>query len=97
LPEPGLLKRFVRNLERCLLNRSFFTTACGRMGIGPYRSKHGDVVAVLYGGDFCFVLRRRGNQYELVGDAYTHGIMKGELFEGGNGDQMPDSQVFTLC
>jgi Heterokaryon incompatibility protein (HET) len=100
LPELERCARFTRpfttNAGECLANRCFFTTKCGRMGLGPYRSQLGDVVALLYGGDLCFVLRPKGDQYELIGDAYVHGVMHGELFEGSNESHMPDSQVFVL-
>jgi hypothetical protein len=85
------------NVEASLLNRCTVTTECGRMGIGPYNSKVGDVVAILLGGDFCFVLRPNNDQYELVGDAYIHGVMKGELFGGLGVTEMPETQTFTLC
>ena len=78
---------FISNLDNCVLNRCFFTTECGKMGLGPFSAKGGDVVAMIFGGPLCLVLRPRGPQYKLVGDAYVQGVMKGELakdYEEGN-------------
>lgn len=67
------------------------------MEIGPYHSKEGDIVTILYGGDLYFVLRPKGDLYELIGDAYVHGVIKGELFEDIDTNQMPQEQIFSLC
>lgn len=38
----------------------------------------GDICCILFGAPVPFVLRPAGNGYRLVGEAYVHGIMKGE-------------------
>lgn len=58
------------------------------MGIGPLGMQPGDVVCVLYGGAFPFVLREVnwGNWpgiYTLVGEVYCDGIMEGEALKMG--------------
>ncbi|KAK3369983.1 hypothetical protein B0H63DRAFT_402292 [Podospora didyma] len=86
---------FTRSLMIALSNRTFFTLKDGRMGVGPYLAQPGDLVVVLFGAVFCLVLRPVGdNRYRLVGDAYVHGAMSGELV-GGTNDQ-EDGQVFEL-
>ena len=70
----------------------------GRMGMGPAGMQLGDVIVVLKGGNMPFVLRwlqieadnghteerdLEGGRFELVGPAYVHGIMEGELVLGG--------------
>jgi hypothetical protein len=62
-------------------NRSFFTTKKGYMGIGPNVLEIGDIVCVLFGGDVPYILRPKDGYYQLVGDAYVHGIMEGEAIE----------------
>lgn len=52
------------------------------MGISPYCSKPGDIAVVLYGFSSVVILRPLGSRFELIGDAYIHGIMGGELFNG---------------
>ena len=72
--------------------RWFFLTEDGYFGLGPVEIQKGDVVCVLAGGKMPFVLRAldgfcggcRGDQacYQLMGFAYVHGIMDGEMVRG---------------
>ncbi|KAI7156158.1 hypothetical protein KC349_g6474 [Hortaea werneckii] len=64
-------------------NRVLFTTASGRLGVGPQTLKEDDFVAVLYGCDYPATLRRCPNSHlhELIGIAYVEGIMFGEAVE----------------
>ena len=59
-------------------NRSLFSTEGGFIGLGPPHCNPGDRVCILFGGEVPFVLRPVGGCYQLVGDAYVHGIMEGE-------------------
>jgi hypothetical protein len=74
--------------------RRFVITKHGRLGWCPHTCQEGDVISVLAGGRVPFVLRKCGeNQYQLVGDAYIHGIMDGEAVEalynkGGSWDSI---------
>ncbi len=86
---------FARSLEKSMGNRTFFTTVGGRMGLGSYHACVGDVVTVLLGCPFCIVLRPFRQQYKLVGGAYVHGVMHGELVHGAAQNQ--DVRVFELC
>lgn len=62
---------------RCI-KRSFVTTEKGYLGLAPWGARKGDVICVLRGGDVPFVLREKEHGYwELVGEAYLHGIMDG--------------------
>lgn len=71
---------FSTSLMKALTNRAFVVTEEGRMGIGPYLVKEGDLVTVMFGAALCLVLRLvDGHRYKLVGDAYVHGVMQGEL------------------
>ena len=84
---------FIKSMEKCVNGRCFFTTTDGGMGIGPSCAQSGDVVVMLYGGDCLFVLREVGERYELIGDAYVHGFMHGELTTESS---MKNSRVFEL-
>jgi hypothetical protein len=66
------------------------------MGVGPYRSQLGDVVVILYGADRPLLLRPKGEQYELIGDAYVHGVSRGELFVGISEELMPGTRDITI-
>lgn len=58
-------------------NRTLFSTRKGYLGLGPDCHK-GDLVCLMFGGEVPFVLRPKDGYYQLVGDAYVHGIMDGE-------------------
>lgn len=48
------------------------------MGIVSVEAREGDVICTLLGAQVPFVLRPNGICYNLVGECYIHGIMKGE-------------------
>ncbi|KAK5689840.1 hypothetical protein LTR97_012599 [Elasticomyces elasticus] len=58
--------------------RLLFRTTSGRIGLGPKVARPGDIVAVLRGGDFPYVLRSLGEEYQYIGTAYMRDIMRGE-------------------
>lgn len=68
------------------LGRKPFLTESGYVGIGPGGMKKGDVVSVFLGAELPYVLRRAGDVggWFLVGDAYVHGVMDGEIVEKGS-------------
>jgi hypothetical protein len=49
------------------------------VGFGPHIVRDDDIVAVLFGSDVPYILRPVGSHYQLVGKAYIHGIMEGEI------------------
>ncbi|KAK4062813.1 uncharacterized protein Triagg1_9683 [Trichoderma aggressivum f. europaeum] len=59
-------------------NRIFARTKSGYYVLGPAVMEKGDIVCVLFGGKLPFCLRPVGKRYLLVGECYTHGLMKGE-------------------
>jgi hypothetical protein len=65
-------------------NRRLFHTSKGYLGLGPALLQAGDIVSVLAGGTVPFVLRQDSRsspskrRFQLVGEAYVHGIMHGE-------------------
>jgi hypothetical protein len=87
-PRIDRILSFTSTYEKCMLmslyNRCFFTTESGHMGVGSYAVSPGDVVAIFPSASSCFVVRKAGECYSLVGDAYVHGVMMGELFEDGS-------------
>jgi hypothetical protein len=85
---------FLKSWERTRWNRCFFTTEEGHMGVGPFCVQPGDIAVILFGGEFPFILRQFGSRYKLIGDAYIHGTMHGELVDGKDPKH---SQTFGLC
>ncbi|KAJ3493347.1 hypothetical protein NLG97_g4791 [Lecanicillium saksenae] len=63
-----------------LLNtgRRVFRTEEGHVGMGPGEIQAGDVVTVVYGLSTPLVLRSKGKEWMLVGEAYCEGVMDGE-------------------
>ncbi|KAI4089915.1 MAG: hypothetical protein L6R37_007971 [Teloschistes peruensis] len=62
-------------------------TEAGRMGIVAFPTRVGDLLYILCGGQMIYTLRpKRGGAFELIGDAYVHGVMDGQLFEDGTFD-----------
>ncbi|KAF2471045.1 uncharacterized protein BDR25DRAFT_29912 [Lindgomyces ingoldianus] len=64
--------------------RRLFRTQHNYLGTGPRSLREGDEVWVLDGASVPFILRRSptGN-YKLIGEAYVHGVMHGELLGMG--------------
>ena len=58
--------------------RRLFTTCQGRLGVGTRLLKPGDKVCVLWGCPIPLLFRENGAHFQLVGDAYIHGIMESE-------------------
>jgi hypothetical protein len=79
--ESGNYHRYYHRAYFRTLNRSFFRTQKGYMGLGPNVIEIGDLVCILFGGHVPFILRPKNGYFLLVGEAYVHGIMEGEAFE----------------
>ena len=77
-----------------LMNRAFFITADGYMGLGS--PELGDEVWVLFGGDTPFILRPSVTDpgcHQLIGSCYVHGLMDGEAMV----DVEAKQQTVSLC
>ena len=84
---------FQANFYETVENRCFFRTDSGEMGLGPYHTKLGDVVVVLFGPAHLLILRPKELNYELVGDVYVYGGMYGKFLN----DSIVSADRFTLC
>ncbi|KAF4208799.1 hypothetical protein CNMCM8927_008748 [Aspergillus lentulus] len=68
----------------------------GHVGFGGYAVQEGDLVCILKGGSYPYVLRqRRDGLYHLVSDSYVHGVMNGE-FVRSNADAGAKWQDFGI-
>ncbi|CAH0045816.1 unnamed protein product [Clonostachys solani] len=63
------------------LYRRLARTRLGYLAIVPAESSPGDPVALFEGCKTPLVLKEKGNQWELVGPAYMHGVMQGEAWD----------------
>ena len=71
--------------------RSLFVTKMGRFGMGPPVIQVGDEVWILAGADVPLILRpykSSSEEFELVSEAYIHGIMQGEGVANVRGDSL---------
>lgn len=64
-------------------NAIFFTTQGGLMGLGALSMIPGDSIWLFPSAEVPYILRENSDRgrFMLVGDAYVHGIMRGEAFE----------------
>lgn len=92
-----LASRWLVAFEKATRNRRFFITTDGRMGLGPANLEPGNGVAILFGGNVPFVLRRRGGYHALVGECYVHGIMHGEFVRDRRIAKPDAIDDFFLC
>lgn len=76
----AVARMFSRAVERMARNRQFCTTSSRRfIGWVPSEAQIGDVVCLLEGGRVPYILRPlQGGLYSFIGDAYVHGLMRGE-------------------
>lgn len=85
-----LTREILRKMQAVARHRVFFMTEKGYIGIGPRSMRAEDLVYDFLGGDVFYVLRPAEGpvEFRLLGDAYVHGIMDGELWRlaaGGTG------------
>lgn len=83
--EKVALQRYLNPMTMVCGGRGFFATTGGRIGIGPAETRVGNIICVLKGARVPFVFRavpEGEGLHELVGEAYVHGVMQGELFAG---------------
>jgi hypothetical protein len=68
----------------------FISKEEGWLGLAPMHAEVGDRIALLEGGKVPYILRPKPgeeNEWEIIGDAYVHGIMDGE---GWKPDELVD-------
>jgi len=74
---------FMEAANTVAFGRRLFITSKGYMGLGPAAALVGDDVALFSGGRTAYVLHAlKGERFRFEGEAYVHGIMNGEAFQG---------------
>lgn len=61
--------------------RRMIRTEKGYIGLAPRLAKPGDWIALCKGGRLPLVVRPKDEDWELIGDAYIHGLVNGEQFD----------------
>ena len=75
---------FLQAITSACSYRRLFMTRSGYLGIGPWSLQKGDSVMIVAGAYVPYIVRQTGGSsesYELIGEAYVHGIMNGEAME----------------
>jgi hypothetical protein len=76
----GAVAAFGVGESNCAIGRRFCVTAKGFMGMVPPGARVGDLVCIFLGAQVPFLLRMvEAERFELVGEAYFHGMMDGEM------------------
>ena len=73
-------KKFSAMLKHAY-NRRFARTSKGCFCLVPAATKKGDLVGVFCGASVPLVLSEYGEEWQLVGESYVHGIMHGEAYD----------------
>ncbi|KAF2844336.1 hypothetical protein T440DRAFT_473471 [Plenodomus tracheiphilus IPT5] len=87
--------RFHEAFVRACVDRRFFVTQNGLMGIGPDAMKEGDTIAILFGGRVPYLLKAVSRRYKVVGECYISELMDGEAILTWK-DQGSRRKVFDL-
>jgi hypothetical protein len=81
-----IMLMYFRPITSAAHGRIFMRTNKGYYGLAPRGVKAGDCIAVIPGGSMPMVLRPlgsdvEGTEFQLLGECYVHGIMKGEVMQ----------------
>lgn len=86
-------------MATAMINRRFVVTERGYHGLAPALARVGDVCCVVFGANTPFIVRpaaQRHQHFELVGEAYVHGVMKGEIFERSAGVEFQEEDIVLV-
>ena len=74
----GSASQYIQDITWTCMCRKVFRTANGHIGLGPRIMREGDLCVVLEGAIYPMILRKRGDNFHLVGPALLYGFMDGE-------------------
>lgn len=94
--ELSILKRlnlgpYIESLRLLPARRPFLSSA-GRVGLAPPSVQHGDCVCIFLGGKVPYIVRplsHKSDMFHIIGEAYVHGVMYGEVLEGHTSIHIP--------
>jgi hypothetical protein len=78
--DKGNSKPYLDAMELFGADRVLFTTSSKYMGAGPVDTKPGDKVCLIFGCKVPLILRKEGEHWRLVGQAYVCKIMNVSSF-----------------
>jgi hypothetical protein len=80
--DPIAAEKYELEIAALMIHRRVIVTQTGLYGLGPSTAREGHLCCVIFGAKIPFIVKPiadSNEQYELVGEAYIHGIMKGEV------------------
>lgn len=91
--EAMIAHAYTRTLGAVTMDRKYFVSKEGYLGLGPGATTPEDLIVILFGLDMPFILRPAGDgRYRIIGESYLHGIMDGEFM-----NRRPVAETFTIC
>lgn len=81
---PTTMVAFLKRVQEVIWNRKFLSSNReGLFGLAPTKAEPGGLICILFGCSVPVILRKiifgvDGGCYELVGEAYIHGMMEGQ-------------------
>lgn len=82
-PEDAMVTIYYASYHRCLVE-----TRKAYIGLTPVGTRVGDCVCVLFGAEFPMIMRPVEDHFVLIGEAFIHGVMNGEVMA-----ELRDSKV----
>ena len=73
--------QYHKYVQQFTYRRRVCVTCNGFVGLVPASVVEGDQIAIILGGGTPFILREVEDAHMLIGDAYFHGLMRGEALE----------------
>jgi len=64
-----------------VFRRRFCVAETGSLYLCPRETQPGDTVAIFYGAQVPYILRKGGDCYTLIGEAYLQDMMVGEALK----------------
>jgi len=92
----AVLDAFIKPIAHLAGFRRYFASELGYLGWVPRSAQEGDRICAFYGCRFPFVIRPKGNGFQLIGACYMHGIMEGEAIELPNTEGSEKDIMITL-
>jgi len=89
----AISNRFHLAVIAASVNRTFFISQKGYMGMGPEAMNERDIICVALGCDVPLVLRKEREHYLLVGECFVWGLMDGEVMR----DKKLRHMLETFC
>jgi len=88
--KPSMMVEFLKRVQNVIWNRKFLVAKeKARFGLAPKTAEEGDSICILHGCSVPVILRQHvaesDNYFELIGEAYVHGLMDGEAMDAREG------------